>query len=52
MRISAKADYAVRAAVELAAAGDRTVKGEALELNPGDIVWIRPAVAPVVDAAA
>ena len=30
MRISAKADYAVRAAVELAAAGDRTVKGETL----------------------
>ena len=30
MRISAKADYAVRAAVELAAAGDHTVKGETL----------------------
>jgi Rrf2 family protein len=30
MRISAKADYAVRAAVELAAAGDEPVKGEAL----------------------
>jgi Rrf2 family protein len=30
MRISAKADYAVRAAVELAAAGDATVKGEAI----------------------
>jgi len=30
VRISAKADYAVRAAVELAAAGDRTVKGETL----------------------
>ncbi len=28
MRISAKADYAVRAAVELAAAGDGPVKGE------------------------
>jgi sulfate/thiosulfate transport system ATP-binding protein len=25
---------------------------EALELKPGDIVWVRPAVAPVVDAAA
>jgi len=30
VRISAKADYAVRAAVELAAAGDATVKGEAI----------------------
>jgi Rrf2 family protein len=30
VRISAKADYAVRAAVELAAAGDHTVKGETL----------------------
>lgn len=30
MRISAKADYAVRAAVELAAAGDEPVKGERL----------------------
>ena len=30
MRISAKADYAVRAAVELAAAGGGPVKGEAL----------------------
>jgi Rrf2 family protein len=28
MRISAKADYAVRAAVEMAAAGDEPVKGE------------------------
>jgi sulfate transport system ATP-binding protein len=25
---------------------------EALELKPGDIVWVRPAVSPVVDAAA
>ena len=30
MRISAKADYAVRAMVELAAAGDEPVKGERL----------------------
>jgi Rrf2 family protein len=30
MRISAKADYAVRAAVEMAAAGDEPVKGEKL----------------------
>jgi Rrf2 family protein len=30
MRISAKADYAVRAAVELASAGDEPVKGEKL----------------------
>jgi Rrf2 family protein len=30
MRISAKADYAVRAAVEMAAAGDDPVKGEAM----------------------
>ena len=30
MRISAKADYAVRAAVEIAAAGDEPVKGEKL----------------------
>src|SRR3954451_11593894 len=30
MRISAKADYAVRAAVEMAAAGDQPVKGEAM----------------------
>ncbi len=30
MRISAKVDYAVRAAVELAAAGDEPVKGEAI----------------------
>ena len=30
MRISAKADYAVRAAVELASAGDEPVKGERL----------------------
>ena len=28
MRVSAKADYAVRAAVELAAAGDGPIKGE------------------------
>src|SRR3954453_3340944 len=30
MRISARADYAVRAAVELAAAGDGPIKGDAL----------------------
>ena len=30
MRISARADYAVRAAVELAAAGDGPTKGDAL----------------------
>ena len=30
MRITAKADYAVRAAVEMAAAGDQPVKGEKL----------------------
>jgi Rrf2 family protein len=30
MRISAKADYAVRAAVEMAAAGDEPLKGEAM----------------------
>jgi Rrf2 family protein len=30
MRITAKADYAVRAAVELAAAGEGSVKGEAI----------------------
>ena len=30
MRISAKADYAVRAAVEMAVAGDEPVKGEAM----------------------
>lgn len=30
MRVSAKADYAIRAAVELAAAGDRPLKGEAI----------------------
>jgi Rrf2 family protein len=30
MRISAKVDYAVRAAVELAAAGDEPIKGEAI----------------------
>jgi Rrf2 family protein len=30
MRVSAKADYALRAAVELAAAGDGTVKAEAI----------------------
>jgi Rrf2 family protein len=30
MRISAKADYAVRAAVEMAAAGNQPVKGEAI----------------------
>jgi Rrf2 family protein len=30
MRISAKADYAVRAAIEMAAAGDEPVKGEKL----------------------
>jgi Rrf2 family protein len=35
MRISAKADYAVRAAVELAAAGEGTVKGEALAQAQG-----------------
>lgn len=36
MRISAKADYAVRAAVELAAAGEEPVKGEKLA-NDQDI---------------
>ncbi len=30
MRISAKVDYAVRAAIELAAAGDDPIKGEAI----------------------
>ncbi|HEY2326639.1 MAG TPA: Rrf2 family transcriptional regulator [Gaiellaceae bacterium] len=30
MRVSAKADYAIRAAVELAAAGDGPVKGDAI----------------------
>jgi len=37
MRISAKVDYAVRAAVELAAGGDQPVKGEAVPLQK---VWI------------
>jgi Rrf2 family protein len=32
MRVSAKADYAIRAAVELAAAGDGPVKGERIAL--------------------
>ena len=35
MRISAKADYAVRAAAELAAAGDQPVKGEKLAETQG-----------------
>ena len=35
MRISAKADYAVRAAVELARAGDGPVKGEAISSAQG-----------------
>ncbi len=35
MRISAKADYAVRAAAELAAAGDEPVKGEKLADSQG-----------------
>src|SRR4051795_13037390 len=35
MRISAKADYAVRAAVELAAAGGGPVKGEAIARAQG-----------------
>lgn len=35
MRVSAKADYAVRAAVELAAAGDGPVKGEQIATTQG-----------------
>jgi Rrf2 family protein len=35
MRVSAKADYAIRAAVELAAAGDGPVKGERLAAAQG-----------------
>ena len=35
MRISAKADYAVRAAVELASAGDDPIKGERLAESQG-----------------
>jgi Rrf2 family protein len=35
VRISAKADYAVRAAAELAAAGEHTVKGEVLAQAQG-----------------
>jgi Rrf2 family protein len=35
MRISAKADYAVRAAVELAAAGEEPMKGERLAESQG-----------------
>ena len=35
MRVSAKVDYAVRAAAELAAAGDGPVKGEALAQSQG-----------------
>ena len=35
MRSTAKADYAVRAATELAAAGDRPVKGEAIATTQG-----------------
>jgi DNA-binding IscR family transcriptional regulator len=35
MRISAKVDYAVRAAVELAARGDQPVKGEAIAESQG-----------------
>ncbi len=35
MRISAKVDYAVRAAVELAAAGDDPIKGEAISEAQG-----------------
>ena len=35
MRVSAKADYAVRAAVELAAAGDGPVKGEHIATTQG-----------------
>ena len=35
MRVSAKADYAVRAAVELAAAGDGPIKGEQIATAQG-----------------
>src|SRR6187455_1585680 len=35
MRVSAKADYAVRAAAELAAAGEGPIKGEALAQAQG-----------------
>jgi Rrf2 family protein len=35
MRVTAKADYAVRAAIELAAAGDGPVKGEAIAETQG-----------------
>lgn len=35
MRITAKADYAVRAATELAAAGDRPLKGDAIAQTQG-----------------
>jgi Rrf2 family protein len=35
MRVSAKVDYAVRAAIELAAAGDAVVKGEAISQAQG-----------------
>ena len=42
MRISAKADYAVRAAVEMAAAGDEPVKGES---------WPRRRASPPVPRA-
>ena len=41
MRVSAKADYAIRAAVELAAAGDGPVKGERLaqaQENPSNFL--------------
>src|SRR5512144_1730587 len=35
MRVTAKADYAVRAAVEIAAAGEGPVKGEAISRAQG-----------------
>ena len=46
MRVSAKSDYAIRAAVELAAAGDGPVKGEqiaqAQEIPPNFLENISP----------
>ena len=55
MKVSAKADYAVRAALELAPSGAVSVqltKAEAdeLEVRSGDIVHVRATAAPAFSA--
>ena len=52
MRVSAKADYAIRAAVELAAAGEGPVKGDRIAKAHPELTRQQQAAAAIADSRA